>query len=39
VRLGKNQIINNVLGMLSGLLAAITGFYFGGKAAKKENRK
>jgi hypothetical protein len=34
---GENsQIINNVLGMLSGLLAAITGFYFGGKAAEKK---
>lgn len=25
------QIINNILSMLAGLLAAITGFYFGGK--------
>src|SRR5688500_12421617 len=33
--LGANapQIMNNVLTLLSGLLAAITGFYFGGRAA------
>jgi hypothetical protein len=40
----NSQIINNVLSMLAGLLAAITGFYFGGravesgKAAEKEKR-
>ncbi|MBI4186307.1 MAG: hypothetical protein HY530_02230 [Chloroflexi bacterium] len=33
---GDSQIINNVLSMLAGLLAAITGFYFGGKAAEKK---
>jgi hypothetical protein len=32
-----NLIINNILSMLSGLLAAITGFYFGGK--KSEEKK
>ncbi len=31
-----SQIINNVLSMLAGLLAAIAGFYFGGKAAEKK---
>jgi len=34
---GNNSlIINNVLSMLAGLLAAITGFYFGGKTAEKK---
>jgi hypothetical protein len=33
---GSNpQIIDNILSMLAGLLAAITGFYFGGRAAQK----
>jgi hypothetical protein len=32
----NSQIIGNVLSMLGGLLAAITGFYFGGKAAEKK---
>ena len=39
---GDSQIVNNVLSMLSGLLAAITGFYFGGRSAEKateESRK
>ncbi|MHA2315620.1 MAG: hypothetical protein ACXACF_10150 [Candidatus Hermodarchaeia archaeon] len=31
----NSQIINNILSMLAGLLAAITGFYFGGKTAEK----
>lgn len=31
-----SQIANNILSMLAGLLAAITGFYFGGKAAEKK---
>jgi hypothetical protein len=31
-----SQIVNNILSMLAGLLAAITGFYFGGKAAEKK---
>lgn len=30
---GDSKLIDNVLSMLGGLLAAITGFYFGGKAA------
>jgi len=30
------QIINNILSMLAGLLAAITGFYFGGKRVEKK---
>jgi hypothetical protein len=30
-----SQIIDNILSMLAGLLAAITGFYFGGKTAEK----
>lgn len=29
-----SQIIGNILSMLAGLLAAITGFYFGGRAAE-----
>jgi len=39
------QIISNILSMLAGLLAAITGFYFGGRAsteggkAKEEKEK
>ena len=32
----NSQIIGNVLSMLGGLLAAITGFYFGGKAAAEK---
>ena len=35
----NSQIIGNVLSMLGGLLAAITGFYFGGKAAEKYGRR
>jgi len=31
-----SQIVNNILSMLAGLLAAITGFYFGGRAAEKK---
>jgi H+/gluconate symporter-like permease len=34
-----NMIINNVLSMLAGLLAAITGFYFGGKAAEERKKE
>ena len=34
-----SQIVNNVLSMLAGLLAAITGFYFGGKAAEKKEEE
>lgn len=30
----NSQIINNILSMLAGLLAAITGFYFGGKTVE-----
>ena len=34
---GDNSgIINSVLSVLAGLLAAITGFYFGGRAAEKK---
>ena len=36
---GDSQIINNILSMLAGLLAAITGFYFGGKTAGKPVEK
>jgi hypothetical protein len=37
---GDSSIINNILSMLAGLLAAITGFYFGGKTVeKKENER
>jgi len=32
----NSQIVNNVLIMLAGLLAAITGFYFGGRAVEKK---
>ena len=32
----NSQIISNVLSMLAGLLAAITGFYFGGKTPEKK---
>ena len=32
----NTQIINNILSMLAGLLAAITGFYFGGKATVRQ---
>jgi len=35
----NSQIINNVLSMLAGLLAAITGFYFGGKTVEKKAGK
>ncbi len=38
----NSQIVNNVLSMLAGLLAAITGFYFGGRPTEKateETRK
>lgn len=31
----NSQVVNNVLSMLSGLLAAITGFYFGGRSAQQ----
>jgi hypothetical protein len=30
-----SQVVNNILSMLSGLLAAITGFYFGGRSTEK----
>ena len=33
---GNSTIINNVLSVLAGLLAAITGFYFGGRATEKK---
>jgi hypothetical protein len=36
---GDSQIINNILSMLAGLLAAITGFYFGGKTAEKKREE
>lgn len=41
---GDSQIVGNILSMLGGLLAAITGFYFGGRTAeqgaeKKEEKK
>jgi len=32
----NTRIIENVLSMLAGLLAAITGFYFGGRAAERK---
>ena len=32
----NSQIISNILSMLAGLLAAITGFYFGGKTSEKK---
>jgi uncharacterized membrane protein len=32
----NSQIINNVLSLLTGLLAAITGFYFGSRTAEKK---
>ncbi len=32
---GDSQIVGNILSMLGGLLAAITGFYFGGRTAEK----
>ena len=35
----NSQIINNILSMLAGLLAAITGFYFGGKTAEKKKEE
>lgn len=34
-----SQIVNNVLSMLAGLLAAVTGFYFGGRAAEKKAKE
>jgi uncharacterized membrane protein len=34
-----SQIISNVLSLLGGLLAAITGFYFGGRTVEKEEEK
>lgn len=33
------EIIDNVLSMLAGLLAAITGFYFGGRTAEKTKER
>ena len=36
---GNSQIINNVLSMLAGLLAAITGFYFGGKKVEEQKKE
>ena len=30
------KVVDNILSMLAGLLAAITGFYFGGRAAEKK---
>lgn len=35
----NSQIINNLLSMLAGLLAAITGFYFGGKTVEKKMKE
>lgn len=32
----NSQIVNNILSMLAGLLAAITGFYFGSRTAEKK---
>lgn len=32
----NTNIVDNILSMLAGLLAAITGFYFGGRAAEKK---
>lgn len=32
----SSQIIGNILSTLAGLLAAITGFYFGGKTSEKK---
>jgi H+/gluconate symporter-like permease len=34
-----SRIIENVISMLAGLLAAITGFYFGGKRVERGTRK
>lgn len=36
---GDSQIVSNILSMLGGLLAAITGFYFGGRTAEKGAEK
>lgn len=36
---GDSSIVNNILSMLAGLLAAITGFYFGGKAAEEKKKE
>lgn len=36
---GDSQVIGNVLSMLGALLAAITGFYFGGRTVEKEAEK
>ncbi len=34
---GENmKIVDNILSMLAGLWAAITGFYFGGRASEKK---
>jgi len=35
----NSQIISNILSMLAGLLAAITGFYFGGKTPEKKTEE
>ena len=35
----SSQIISNILSMLGGLLAAITGFYFGGRAVEKKKEE
>lgn len=32
----SSRIVDNVMSMLAGLLAAITGFYFGGRAVEKK---
>ncbi len=36
---GNSQIIGNILSMLGALLAAVTGFYFGGRTVEKEAEK
>lgn len=36
---GDSQIVGNILSMLGGLLAAITGFYFGGRSAEQGAEK
>jgi hypothetical protein len=33
------EIVENILSMLAGLLAAITGFYFGGRTAEKASEQ
>jgi Na+/H+-translocating membrane pyrophosphatase len=35
----NSQIVGNILSMLGGLLAAITGFYFGGRTAAEATEK